>query len=407
LGLNNPSARAKLNKRLVGELGASAGLVLTYPLDSEDAMADLKAASRVIDCDTHFWQPIELWASYIDAEHRDAVCALFGSGPVGEQVPAHVMAKVQAAMAVRGADHTEDRLAWMDSEGIDACVIYPSGMGLLAYHQDPDIAAAACRALNHWCADFQKAAPERLLPCMILPWYYPERALEEFHVAKDLGLKIAFCAPTPSVERRWSDKVYDPLWAAMQDAGVVMTFHEFTRIPGATSNFVARKAYKDQYAMTYLCGHTVEAMLSLMDVLLGGICHRFPRLQIGFVEAHVAWLQGWLEMLDSAWERPVTAQERIDAGRADELSPSAVFKRQCFITAFPDDRGIDLLVERLGSHVVTLSTDYPHPQAIPQLRSAFEAAYPSLPERAKRDILGGSMSRILEAAAAARTVQPA
>jgi hypothetical protein len=192
----------------------------------------------------------------------------------------------------------------------------------------------------------------------------------------------------------------------MQDAGVVMTFHEFTRIPGATSNFVARKAYKDQYAMTYLCGHTVEAMLSLMDVLLGCVCYRFPRLKIGFVEAHAAWLQGWLEMLDSAWERPMTAQQRIDAGRTDELSPSETFKRQCFITAFPNDRGLDLLVERLGSGVLTLSTDYPHPQAVYSLRSSFEKAYPEIPEQAKRDILGASMDRILEAAAASATKTP-
>ncbi|WP_417620267.1 amidohydrolase family protein [Parasphingorhabdus sp.] len=353
-------------------------------------MLNQKSQALVVDCDTHFWQPLQLWESYIDEEYRDAIRQVIDTS---ELVPAAARVRVEEAMKIKGGDYPEERIEWMDEEGIDVCIIYPTTMAFLCYHEDIDIAAAACRGLNRWAAEFAKAAPDRLLPCMVLPWYDPARALEEFHIAHELGLKVAFSTPTPSLERRWSDPDYDVLWQALQDKDVVMTFHEFTRVPGTASSLVARASYKDQYPMMYLCGHTVEIQLSMMDLLLGGVCDRFPKLKIGFVEAHAAWLQGWLEMLDSVWERPLTAQARIESGNADALSPSDLFRRQCYVVAFPDDRGLDLLVERVGSQVVTLGSDYPHPQTTYGLVELFDASYDQFDEQVRRDVLGESAAR--------------
>src|SRR4051794_32212532 len=135
----------------------------------------------------------------------------------------------------------------MDGEGIDACVIYP-GAAKIACNPDADLAAAACRALNRWAHDFASYAPERLKPCMVLPWYDPDRALRELDEALSQGLRVAFATPTPSPERRWSDPAYDPLWRALADNQVVMTFPEFTRLPGK-SNAIARPAYSAVHAM--------------------------------------------------------------------------------------------------------------------------------------------------------------
>ena len=68
-----------------------------------------------------------------------------------------------------------------------------------------------------------------------------------------------------------------------------MTFHEFTRLPGK-SNAIARPTYSAVHAMLYLCGHTVEAQLTL---ILSG---RF----IGYLPEHYARsgeLQGTLRRL--------------------------------------------------------------------------------------------------------------
>jgi len=353
---------------------------------------------KVIDCDTHFWQPIELWESFIDPAYRQRVKdALIASGIGIQNAAPEVRDRVAAAMEIKGADHVRERIEWMDGEGIDGCIIYPSGAGFLCYLEDSELAAAACRGLNKWAANFASAAPDRLFPCMLLPWYDPVRAVEELQVARDLGLRVAFSAPTPSVERRWSDPAYDVLWRTMEDAGIIMTFHEFTRMPNAKSNIVARPSYKDSYAMMYLCGHTVEVQLAVMDMLLGGVCHRFPKLAVGFVECHAAWLQGWLAMLDSVWERPLTSQKRRAEKLLDDTLPSEVFKRQCFVAAFPDDRELDLLVEKLGSQCLTLSTDYPHPQTTYGLIERFDRMYPRFGNEVRANILGDNIARLLEA----------
>jgi predicted TIM-barrel fold metal-dependent hydrolase len=353
---------------------------------------------KVFDCDTHFWQPIEIWEDYIEPKYRAAVRNALTDGGIGLQAAAPaVRAKLAAAMEIKGADHVKERLEWMDGEGIDACLIYPSGAGFLCYLEDSEVAAAACRGANKWAAAFAGGAPDRLFPCMLLPWYDPARALEEFKVAKDLGFRFAFSAPTPSAERRWSDRSYDPIWAAMESNGIIMTFHEFTRIPaGGKSNLVARDSYKDQYPMMYLCGHTVEIQLAVMDIILGGVCERFPKLNIGFVECHAAWLQGWLEMLDSVWERPLTAQKRAEAGLKDTRMPSQVFKDQCWLAAFPDDRGLDLLVEKLGSACLTITSDYPHPQTTYGMVARFDKSYPNFDAKTRRNVLGGNIVRLLE-----------
>lgn len=347
----------------------------------------------VVDCDTHFWQPLDEWEPYIDPAHREVVVEYVAASDPMPKLDAAVREKLLADMAqIRGGDHAPDRLRWMDDEGIAVNVIYPGWLHASA--PDPVVASAAARAMNRWAADFASAAPERLLPCMTLPMGFPDRALAELRYAVDeLGLRVVFAAPTPDRARRWSDPSLDPLWAAMQDAGVVMTFHEFTRL-GGDAPFVARESYRDSYALMYLCGHSVEAQLAVMDVIGGGVLERFPRLKVGFVEAHVAWLPGWLALMDSLWPRISTSfRERTGTGTL-ALRPTEYFGRQCFITAFPDDAWIAQVVEHVGEDCVTLATDFPHPQTRYGVVKMFEDQQAELPQGVRDKILGGNAARI-------------
>ena len=357
-------------------------------------MSVSKVSSQfVVDTDTHFWQPFEIWQEYLDAKHHSLVSDYIEKAGLDHRTfsptgKAPVPGQVESA-SIR-ADDSAERLAWMDSEGIDACVIYPSTMTYLCYLPDADVSSAVCRALNQWSAQFAAANPNRLKPCMLLPWYHPERALEEFHVAAELGLSVAFATPTPSPDRSWSDAALDPVWGAMQDKGVVMTFHEFTRASAGASPIVARPTYKANFPLMYLCGHTVEIMLSVGDVVLGGVFERFPRLRFGFVEGHAAWLPGWLDMMDTVRERKIFQGETRD----EIILPSELFKRQGFVAAFPEDKALDVIVELVGPEVLTLSTDYPHANATYGLVEQFATSYPDLIEPIRQQILGGNAAQI-------------
>jgi predicted TIM-barrel fold metal-dependent hydrolase len=345
----------------------------------------------VVDADTHFWQPIDIWKEFIDPAQRQNVVSYIESHDLFPKATLSLHGARESFLI--NADDTDERLAWMNSEAIDACIIYPSGMNTLVYVPDPDLAAAACRGLNRWAAQFADADRDRLKPCMVLPWFYPERAVEELEVAVGLGLEVAFASPTPYLQRRWSDPALDCVWQALQDAGVVMTFHEFTRLSSETTQPVARPTYT--LPMMYLCGHTVEIQLSVMDLILGGVFSRFPQLPFGFAEGHAAWLPGWLQMLDTAWERPIFVRTRIEAGFApDAPTPSELFQRQGFVVAFPEDKGLDQVIELIGPQCLMLSTDYPHANATYGLVKRFDETYPNVSNKIRAQALGGNAQRI-------------
>lgn len=347
----------------------------------------------VVDCDTHFWQPLDRWEQWIDPPHKDAVIAFFEENDGMKTVDATVRKAILERMENPAGDESSARLRWMDDEQLSANIIFP-GAGLIAYAPHPDIAASASRALNRFAADFADADRARLKPCMTLPWRFPELALSELRYARqELGLEVAFVAPTPDPNRRWSDPSLDPIWSEMQANQTVLTFHEFTRV-GADMPIVARPCYKDSYPLTYLCGHSVEAQLAVMDVIGGGLCERFPDLAIGFVEAHVAWLPGWLALMDSTWPRISTHHRSTTGTGSLPHKPSDYFKRQCFIVAFPDDAWIREVVEYVGEDNVMVCTDFPHPQTRDHPEQVLREHHGTLAEPILQKILGGNAARV-------------
>ncbi|NRA07675.1 MAG: amidohydrolase family protein [Myxococcales bacterium] len=353
-----------------------------------------QASTRhVVDCDTHFWQPLERWEGYLEPAHKDAVVAFFRENDGMKSVDPEVRKVIEERMAEPAGDDARARLAWMDASGLSANIIYP-GAGLVAYAPEPQVARAASRALNRFAADFADADRSRLKPCLTLPWRFPELALDELrHASEALGLEVVFAAPTPDPERRWSDPAFDPLWREMQARELVLTFHEFTRV-SSDMQLVARPCYRDSYALSYLCGHSVEAQLAVMDVIGGGMLERFPELSVGFVEAHVAWLPGWLALMDSIWPR-ISSGYKSSEGTGTLAHPaSEYFRRQCFIVAFPDDAWIPEVLRYVGEDNLTFCTDFPHPQTREEPERTLRERHAALGEATLAKVLGGNAARI-------------
>jgi len=370
---------------------------------------------KIIDCDSHFWQPLAMWDKFIDDQYHDSIVQAVDHVIGGKPLPggAFVSASTRGGAVLgalgknhRGGDHAGARLEWMDSEGIDVQVIYPTMMALLPCLPDAGVAASAARALNRYAADFALAAPDRLKPCMVLPFYHPERALEEFHYASgELGLEVAFCPPTPSAECGWSDPKLDPLWQAMQDAGVPLTFHEFPRLPDGVTPLVARNSYKNSPPMLSLCGRVVEAQLALMDMILGGVLHRFPKLRVGIAEAFVAWLPAWLALMDRMWERSMhKAKTEFTGSRPSRgahgphaeftVLPADQFRRQGFVIAFPDDLWLEETIRFVGEDNVMIGSDFPHSSAVPNAVATFKASTPGLTAATQRKVLSENPRRL-------------
>lgn len=372
------------------------------------------AAVQFVDADTHVYEELSVWTDYVDPRYRDRAPRWVErdgrllaeiAGTIFPTMPNH-----PGMAATYGRDATVDRsgndpaarLARMDATGAAAHVIFPT-LGLTGFPgmvADPDLAGAFCRAYNRYMSEYCAADPARLKGAMILPYNHPERAAAEARWAHGHGLRLAVSNPTPPDDRAWSDRFYDPVWRTLDELGVPFVLHEITT--GCPPHTLGVQRYARTYHMVYLVTHVVEAMLAMTDLIVSGTLQRFGGLRVMLAEAHLSWLPGWLALLDytygtigsgSAFARTV----RAGSGEAllDEL-PSEFFRRQCFVSAFPDD---PLLAEALGvaPDNVMASTDWPHPVAEGRTGIDELARREDLSEPAKRRLLADNARLLIGA----------
>ena len=142
-------------------------------------MAQLPPAG-IIDADGHVLEPADLWDQYLGPGEHDrgvhlrvdddgleyleidgAPLSLLSPGALG------MLGAMGDDTAVRGPDRRymesmppgacdpKDRLAWLDDNGLDAAVLYPT-LGIIweAAIEDAELAANLSRAYNRWLADY-------------------------------------------------------------------------------------------------------------------------------------------------------------------------------------------------------------------------------------------------------------
>src|SRR5262249_2729911 len=121
-----------------------------------------------------------------------------------------------------GAYEPKARLRDMDTDGIDAQVLYGDGaMGA----KDPELRTALIRAYNDWLSDFCGQAPERLLGQAIVPIQTPREAVRELErTAKMVGLRGLFIGHD-GADYPLTDPNYDRFWAAAAEQRRPVNIH--------------------------------------------------------------------------------------------------------------------------------------------------------------------------------------
>jgi predicted TIM-barrel fold metal-dependent hydrolase len=359
-----------------------------------------------VDADTHLYEPYGLWQERMEPRFRHDAPALVSmddgrmffqyGGRVYPTMPNHPgfgAIYAPGGTATESVCDPEARLRWMDSNGTDIQILYPTlALNGASQVDDPDLAGALARAYNCYAADFAASDPRRLVPAIVAPMNHPAVAVREINYARqELGLTLAVSNPTPPGNVPWSDARYDEVWATLQDLDVALTFHELTASAPLYGTGVER--YQGDWAMMYVCTHVVEQVLVLTEFILKGTLARFPRLRMSLAESHVSWLEGWLTLLDNQYQID-------DRGGRDvlDMPPSEYFRRQCWIAAFTDD---GLLPEslRFGRNVM-VCTDWPHPppEVVERRGLGHLNARTSLPVEERNALLAENALRFLGSA---------
>ena len=344
----------------------------------------------VVDADGHILEPVNLWEEYMEERELLPLAPTFYIDEQGEQqfkVEGKTQARGVLGMGGRNAgqhvtpetrfQRYEDqhpggfdphkRIADMDLEGIDLAVLYPTVGLRYCGLENSQLAAAVCRAYNNWLADYCKPYPERLVGVGAVPFQEPELAIQEMRrVVEKLGFKGVFIRPNPLRGRNLDHPDYYPFWEAAQDLGCPISIHE----GGVMKSIPTVGADRfDNLVHRHMLSHAMEQQIACMTLILGGVCEKFPRLQIAFLEAGGGWLPYWLERMNHH-------HERLGWLIPDcKLRPNEYFLRQCYISVDPDEKTIPMVVELVGQDNIFWASDYPHfdctfPGVVAELREA-------------------------------------
>jgi predicted TIM-barrel fold metal-dependent hydrolase len=365
-----------------------------------------KKGFKVFDSDMHIMEPPDLWQRYIAPEFRsiaprgrtsDNVRDLGLIFPEGEPNGRRASGtphrgrnyernqEIYRDHARRGWT-SEVQLEAMDVEGIDIAVLFPSrALSVLTYpERERRFAAAIAKAYNDWLFDFCQADTTRLFGAGMISIYEVGDAVEEAHrVVEDLGFRAVFLRSNIVNGKNWHDPYYEPLWNSLEKLDIPIGFHEASGSRGRQS----AEHFEPNFGLRRIYAQPFEQMLGLGSFLCGGILERHPRLKVAFLEANCSWAPWLLWRMDEGYER------EADVFMPElTMAPSEYFKRQCFVSAEPDEVPARYLIDYLGADQIVFSTDYPHGDAkYPRAVESFLEL--ALSDEEKRKILWDNCAR--------------
>jgi predicted TIM-barrel fold metal-dependent hydrolase len=286
------------------------------------------------------------------------------------------------------------RLADHDADGIDVELMFPN-KGLLCWASpDPVFAMAMCRQWNRWahafCGEHMHGEAPRLLPAALLAAGDQAGALREIRWAADHGFRAACLGnsvvygPKKFGQLEYNDPSFEPIWALLEDAGLVVTFHVSTgRDPRAVGG-------NGGAIINYVC-HSMETTLEpLVQMIASGVFERHPRLRAGLVESGIGFVPWLIETLDYAarahhfWVRPMLKE-----------LPSTYFRNNCFATFQDDAAGLRYAEELALVPNLLWANDYPHHEGSwPHSAQAIERTMGHLSDASRAKILGENAARL-------------
>jgi predicted TIM-barrel fold metal-dependent hydrolase len=255
-------------------------------------------------------------------------------------------------LAAGGADPAA-RLADMAVDRIGVAALYPTYGLMIQGVTERAPAAALCRAINDWLAEYCAHDPQRLLGVGVLPMTDPADALAEARrCVEELGFRGVWrrpehFAPLPPLH----DPGYEALWSYLAEADVPLAIHP--GVSGVVPIDELAGRYGDYFSAIHAVHFVMEQMMALTTFVAYGILDRHPGLRVAFLETGATWALAYLHRLDEHLET-----FGFDQGDLS-MKPSELFRRQCFVSAEEVEPGLDAVLAAYPGSVV-FASDYPH-----------------------------------------------
>jgi predicted TIM-barrel fold metal-dependent hydrolase len=257
------------------------------------------------------------------------------------------------------------RLELLDEQGIHASLMFPTLASLIEERliDDPVLTQIALRAFNEWLHDEWSFDYEGRIfatpvvnPCLL------DEGIAELERTIDRGARAVLLRPAPVSNLRGPRSPFlpefDPFWARVQEAGVLVALHAsdsgyqqyLNTWEGTEGEYVAFRP--KSFAAVADDGRSIQ------DALASAICHgmlsRFPGVRLLSVENGGSWVAHLVRNLEIAHAKmPHEFPEH----------PRDVFQRNVWVNPFWEDSVLGL-VDVIGAERVCFGSDYPHPEGL-------------------------------------------
>jgi predicted TIM-barrel fold metal-dependent hydrolase len=368
-------------------------------------------APGAVDADGHVLEPPDLWTRYLEPKYRGRAltirkddhgieymeidgqqsklirngtpAALAAMDRIGgivyEREPTGLLYVDQAPL---GAMDPQERLHRLDLENIERAFLYPTlGVLWVAECEDEDLTQAYLRAYNRWIVDFCADSGGRLVPIAQLSLGDPAAAEAELRRAANDGVKGVWVPPFTWTRKPLGHFDHHRVFAAAQELGLPFGIHpSFEPKWAGPGRFGEMTSIRFTFFINVTAPDAVRhAFTSLFQF---GVFDLFPELRIVVLESGASWIGYWLDRMDAVYAMP--------QGKSVPLKekPSHYFRRQCWISADPDETTLAAIIPLVGEDRFFWASDFPHPDHAPEYAGEMNRMVAELPESARRRILG-------------------
>jgi predicted TIM-barrel fold metal-dependent hydrolase len=363
-------------------------------------MSRTQGLDWLISVDDHILEPANLWLDRVPAKYRDAAPRIVtdDSGEYwlysGKKVPTSGLSAVAGKTKEqfspdpvpysemrRGCYDSVARLDDMNQAGILASLCFPSFPRFCGQvfkeGDDKELGMVCVQTYNDWMIDeWCGSSPGRYIPLILIPLWDPQAAAKEIKRCAAKGAHaLAFSENAnllglPSIHDK--NRYWDPVWAAAQDAEMVICMHQ------GSSSHRFQMSDDAPYLSTMAWGIGSKQSGTLLDWLFGPVFKRFSGIKIALSEGGIGWMPYFLERAEqvvdkqkfwaSQGERPMEGGMLVAGaditGDGPEVDPRTLDIRQTFADhvygCFIEDQAGLNNIKFIGVDNVMIETDYPH-----------------------------------------------
>ena len=286
----------------------------------------------------------------------------------------------------------DQRLVALARDGVECEVLFPNKGLTIWATQDIEFSQAMCRAYNDWAWETFAAYNDRLAPMAAIATGEITGAIAEVQRAAILGFKgltlpcKPVWGPPDHAHVNYNLPLFDPLWAAIVEVDLPITFHVSTgRDP--------RTARGNGGAIINYAAHSLApTMEPLINLCSSGVIERFPTLRFGSIEAGIGWVPWMLTAMDEAYHKHhMWVRPKLKA------LPSDYFRSNGFASFGEDPPGLALMREFGLTNNFLWANDFPHHEGTwPHSAAAIERTMGGLDDEERAKVLGLNAARIFK-----------